>query len=193
VSAPERRLRWRLEPDPFVSDEAIVRLGDDRLSAEGTMTAGGPEPFELRYELETGPAFVTTSLRVRIIGPGREADIELRRSPAGDWSAGRSDGEVVSSDGLEGALDVDLGYAPLFNSLPVLRHGLHLGPGQVDLVMAWVSVPDLELQPLTQRYSWHRRLSDGGSVVRYESPGFSADLEIDAEGFVLRYPGLGER
>jgi uncharacterized protein len=86
--------------------------------------------------------------------------------------------------GLDGADFFDLGYSPLFNSLPVLD-GLE---EPTDFVMAFVEVPSLEVSRSEQRYE---PLGDG--VVRFSSGSFVAELEFDAEGFVTRYEGLAER
>ncbi len=85
---------------------------------------------------------------------------------------------------LAGALDCDLALSPLTNFMPIKRNGE--GPG--DYVMAWVSVPDLRVHRSEQRYE---PLADGR--VRFSSPGFTADLELDEDGFVAHYPGLAER
>ena len=82
----------------------------------------------------------------------------------------------------------DLGYSPLFNSLPVLVHGLHRGGGARDFVMRWIDVPSLEAIRSEQRYE---PVAPG--VVRYRDASFSADVEFDTDGFVTRYPGLAER
>lgn len=78
--------------------------------------------------------------------------------------------------------------------MPVLRYNLHRGGEPVDFRIAWVSVPDLAVSLSRQRYSFVRG-TDPGSIVRYESldSGFTADLELDPDGFVVRYPGLAER
>lgn len=89
---------------------------------------------------------------------------------------------------LDGADFFDLGFSPLFNSLPVIRHGLHRGGEPRDFVMAWVSVPDLTVSRSEQRYE---PVAPG--LVRFRSGSFAADLEFDDEGFVVRYPGLAER
>jgi hypothetical protein len=86
--------------------------------------------------------------------------------------------------GLDGTDFFDLGYSPLFNSLPVLA-GLE---GPSDFVMTWVDVPSLEVSRSEQRYE-----PLGGRVVRYSEGSFVADIELDGEGFVVRYPGLAER
>ena len=93
---------------------------------------------------------------------------------------------------LTGALDCDLGLSPLTNTMPVLRHRLHREGGAADLLMAWVSVPDLHVHASPQRYE-HLRTTAAGAVVRFSSGDFTADLLVDADGFVTDYPGLGTR
>ena len=85
-------------------------------------------------------------------------------------------------------LDLDLGFSPLFNSLPVLRDRLHEGGDARDYVMAWVAVPELTVTRSQQRY-----LPLSRRVVRYRSGSFTADIEFDADGVVVGYPGLAER
>jgi uncharacterized protein len=123
----------------------------------GAITAQGTQigdAYELRYELEP------SRLRVHVVA-GPSVDL-----------------------GLEGTDFFDLGYSPLFNSLPVLAG---LG-GPSDFVMTWVDVPSLEVSRSEQRYE-----PLGGRIVRYSEGSFVADIELDGEGFVVRYPGLAER
>jgi uncharacterized protein len=114
--------------------------------------------YELRYELDA------SVLRLEIVG-GRDAEIEL-----GD------------------ADFFDLGYSPLFNSLPVIRDGLLVTGPSRDYVMRWVDVPSLEVTLVEQRYE---PLPD--RVVRYSSGTFAADIQFDADGIVVDYPGLARR
>jgi hypothetical protein len=83
---------------------------------------------------------------------------------------------------------VDLGFSPLTNTLPIVRDGLHRGGAPRDYVMALVDVPSLEVSMSDQRYE-----PLGPNAVRFRSGDFTADLELDDEGFVVRYPGLAER
>jgi hypothetical protein len=102
----------------------------------------------------------------------------------------------VDAATLGGALDCDLGFSPLTNLMPVRRHGLHEHDGAADFVMAWVSVPDLEVFASAQRYE-HVRREGSKAVVRFVDrgrfAGFTADLELDADGLVLTYPDLARR
>jgi uncharacterized protein len=123
----------------------------------GELSARGTQigvAYELRYELEPG------QLRAEVVG-GPSIDIGL------DWTD-----------------FFDLGYSPLFNSLPVLA-GLE-EPG--DFVMTFVDVPSLEVSPSEQRYE-----PVGDGVIRYRSGSFVADIAFDDDGFVTHYQKLAER
>jgi hypothetical protein len=93
---------------------------------------------------------------------------------------------------LDDALDCDLALSPLTNTMPVLRHGLLDRGRPVELLMAWVSVPDLAVIPSRQRYD-HRRRRGRFSIVRYESESrdFAADLKFDQDGICVEYPRIG--
>jgi hypothetical protein len=181
---------------------ADVSMGDGTLSARGVAIGTRPLPYRLEYELATADGFVTTSLRVSAQGAGWRRSLVLGRGAGGAWTvAAEADGEVgLDPPGgdpapLLGALDCDLGLSPLTNTMPVLRHRLLDGGGPVDLLMAWVAVPDLSVVPSAQRYTGHR--ADAGlaaaAVVTFESGGFRADLELDRDGLVRDYPGLARR
>jgi hypothetical protein len=115
--------------------------------------------YDLRYRLEP------RSLSLEVIG---ERSLEV---------------ELADADFF------DLGWSPLFNSLPVLRDGLlREGAAAHDYVMRWIDVPSLEVSRSEQRYE-----PRGGGVVRYSSGSFTADLSFDDEGFVLDYPGIARR
>ncbi len=128
---------------------------------EPTFAASGTQlgvTYELRYRLEP------ETLHLELVG---ERTLEL---------------------GLDGADFFDLGWSPLFNSLPVIRDRL-LKPGPTrDYRMRWVEVPSLQVAVSEQRYA---PLEDG--VVRFQAGDFVSDIKFDAEGFVVSYPGIAAR
>jgi hypothetical protein len=204
-----RLLIWAGEPGwagGWRTEAARVELTDGALRASGTQLAADSLPYRLDYRLDaSGDGYVTRSLRVEVAGEGWERQLRLERAPAGEWTVevgGEGDLDLPAPGGdiagLDEALDCDLGFSPLTNTMPVLRHGLHRETGQVELVMAWVSVPDLGVHALAQRYV-HLGASETGSRVRYASveddgsESFTADLEIDLDGLVRHYPGLARR
>jgi hypothetical protein len=204
----ERLLIWAGEEGwagGWRTETARVELEDGVLRATGTQLAIDPLPYRLDYRLDaSGEGYVTRSLRLEAVGEGWERQLRLERDPGGEWTAevggeGEADLPAPGGDtsGLGDALDIDLGFSPLTNSMPVLRHGLHRREGEVDFVMAWISVPDLSIHALPQRYR-HVGGAEGGSTVRYASvedgrETFTADLELDPNALVRHYPGLARR
>jgi hypothetical protein len=83
---------------------------------------------------------------------------------------------------------VDLGFSPLTNALPILADGLHRGGQPRDYVMALVEVPSLDVVRSEQRYE-----PFAPGLVRFRSGDFTAMLELDDDGFVVRYPALAVR
>lgn len=187
-------------------DHALV---DDRsgLRAQGVALAATPIPYTCRYELTTDPGWTTLKLEVTAEGAGWFRRVRLERTDEG-WRVPTSEqgdlGQALTAAGrrrpglagiedrdrLSEAVDVDLAAAPLFNTLPVRRLGLlDADPGtEHRLTMAWVVLPSLEVVPSEQTYT-----ALGGGRVRYSSASFTADLDLDAAGYVTHYPGLASR
>jgi len=203
VSGPARRrlVVWQKE-DGYGVELGEVALYEDRLSAQGVAIGWQPVPYRLELDLETGAAWVTRRLAVRVRGDGWMRSIDLRRSEAGSWTVhAETDGDVdlepAGGDpaALEGAVDCDLGLSPLTNTMPVLRHDLLDRDGSQDLLMAWVSVPALALYPMRQRYASVADLGDGRRRIEYRSleSDFTSQLTFDADGLVFDYPMLARR
>ena len=178
-----------------------VNLQPDRLTASGIAIGSAPVAYRVDYKLETLDDFITSGLFVTTRGEGWSRTLDLRRTRSGKWSI-RTKGEGflalpdpggAVADFAE-ALDCDLALSPLTNSMPVLRHRMLDGGGLDDLVMAWVSLPDLTVHASRQRYRFVRQSGDL-SVIRYESRDstFVAEITFDQDGLVVDYPGIGHR
>ena len=189
-------------PEPVRIDVASVRLRADQLSAHGSSAT---EDYVLTYRLATVPHWITRRLDVRVDGDGWWRRLTLERDVGGRWSSSTEasgEGEPVTTvaehDELEGALDCDLALCPLTNTMPVLRHGLleasRAGERRrVDLTMAWVSVPELEVVASAQRYDSGVPVAGGGAQVRYQAGAFIEHIEFDVDGLVVSYPSIGQR
>jgi hypothetical protein len=200
VDPARRAVAW-VKEDPFGVEFAEIALGPQHLGAEGVAIGIDPIPYRLDYVLETEAGFVTSRLRVGSRGQGWRRTLDLRRNPEGAWTvAAEEEGnvELPSAGGdpaaLGGALDCDLGLSPVTNIPPILRHDLLSGGGPVELTAAWVSVPDLGVQPDGQRYTFLRADQDR-RVVRFDAIDgtFAADITLDRNGIVLDYPGIARR
>jgi len=172
----ERLAVWR-GLDEWRAEVAHVRIEDDRLTATGTQLGLTPEPYRVDYSLTTAPAFITETVELSALRSGGPRRLRLERTPDGLWTA---DDRPLPE--LDGALDTDLHNSPVFNTMPVLRHSM-LGGGEArDLVMAFVTVPDLEVTRSDQRYT-----PLGNGSVNYRSGDFTADIHFDDDGLVTLY------
>jgi uncharacterized protein len=178
----ERLAIWR-GIDEWRAEASQVRIDEDRLTATGTQLGITPEPYRVDYSLRTGADFVTKSLELSALRAGALRRLRLVRHPDGRWTA---DDRPLPD--LDGALDTDLMASPLFNSMPVRRYDMADGGPARDLVMAFVTVPDLVVTRSEQRYT-----PLGGGRVNYRSGDFSADIAFDPDGLVLNYAGLAQR
>ena len=173
--------------DEWRAEAARVDLGPRGLGATGTQIGGDPMPYRLDYVLAVGSGWITNRLSVQVTTAVAERGLLLEHDARGGW---RRDGAPAPE--LDGALDCDLGLSPLTNLMPVRRHALHEREGEAEIVAAWVAVPELTVHASRQRYEHVRP-----GVVRFTDlglhEGFTAELELDADGIILVYPGLATR
>ena len=168
---------WRgpegsLERCTLVETRAGARLAGTVLTAEdGT-------PFEVRYAVDVDRRWATRHADVRITDG---ASLVLETDGRGHWAAG---GRRVLD--LDGCRDVDLEISPSTNTLPIRRLRPQVGES-APARAAWVRFPSLTVEPLDQTYE---RI--GESSWRYRSGDFEAELEVDADGLVVRYGELWE-
>ena len=140
------------------------------------------ERAEIHYLISCGFDFRTDSASLHGSLGQRAVTFEIERTKNGDgWSL---NGSLVS--GLEGCIDVDLGFTPATNLLPIRRLALREGD-HASAPAAWLDVTRGSLHMLPQVYE--RR---SAFTYWYEAPsvGYCALLEVSASGFVLDYPGL---
>ena len=137
-------------------------------------------PAYIGYDVECDVMWHTLRCSVKAsIGEERQ-DLDIRRQGK-RWMVNGMDVPEVS-----GAEDIDLGFSPATNLIPIRRLALKAGESAV-VQAAWVRFPEFSLELLEQSYA---RLDD--DTYRYESGGgkFRRDLKVDASGLVLDYPEL---
>jgi hypothetical protein len=200
-----KSLLWH-RVDAIGADHALI---DDQrgLYARGVAIATAPLPHTCRYDLVTDETWATVRLEVSAEGAGWLRTARLERA-AGRWRVttaeqGDLDKALVAAGhapaGLPGtedperlldAVDVDLSASPLFNTLPFRRLGLaDAAPGsRHEITVAWVLVPSLEVIAARQVYT-----ALGSDRLEFSSESFTAELTLDAEGYVIHYPGLADR
>jgi hypothetical protein len=160
-----------------------VRPADGGLRMSGVVIAQEDGArFGLSYRLKLDALWRTREALLRTTS-GHV--LHLESDGHGHW---RENGKDQTA--LQGCLDIDIQATPLTNTLPVRRLDLETGES-MEIRLCYISMPDLIVSATSQRYT----ALDAGSLYRFESleDGFTADLPVDQDGFVLDYPGLFRR
>jgi hypothetical protein len=134
-------------------------------------------PCTLVYEVQCDGEWVTRAARVSGSMGIDPVDIHLVAS-GGRWLLNGAEQPQV-----EGCIDVDMGFTPSTNTLPIRRLSLREGESS-GVTAAWLRFPELEVRRLDQVYA-----RTGETTYRYASGGgsFTAELEVDDVGLVRQY------
>jgi hypothetical protein len=160
------------------SEHCSMALGDDGTQFDGTAVLPiGEEPGHIEWAAHTDAGGRTQSAHADITTAAGTRRLELAAGAERRW---RVDGAPVGA--LDGCDDVDFGWTPATNTLPIRRLGLAPG-ASATIRAAWVRFPELDVVLSEQMYT---RLAD--DRWRYASGSFEAELTVDpATGVVQRY------
>jgi hypothetical protein len=139
----------------------------------------------LTYLIECDRDWRTRRATITGSASGTPIRLEFAADGEGHWML---DGAPLPR--VEGALDIDLGFTPATNLLPIRRLTLAVGE-RAGVRTAWVRFPELRVEALEQSYS-----REAERVFRYDAlvdgERFQTRLDTDEFGRVLLYEGLWE-
>lgn len=140
------------------------------------------------YEVTVDAAWRTVAVRAMTRTEAGRRSVAIDRDADGRW---RVDG-LLRAD-LDGCVDIDFESSAVTNTLPVHRIDFTESVG-VDVPAAFVRAEDLRVERLEQRYTLIEAVEER-AIFHYESStfDFACDLEYDAAGLVLAYPGIAVR
>jgi uncharacterized protein len=179
-----RSLLWTRRDQISLEYFQLHQASDDIRLSGTVLTSHDGEPLRVEYSVHCDPAWVTRSVRIALTRGSASRELTLIADDHRRWW---SEGKELAA--VAGCIDADISISPSTNTLPVRR--LSLAPGDArDVVAAWIRFPELTVEPLPQRYA-----RTGDFLYRYASAGgaFTADIEVDDLGLVVRYPPLWER
>jgi hypothetical protein len=178
-------MHWRRLDVPGREEAHIEQTADGwrltgRLEAEEASIRA-----QLTYVIDCEPDWRTRAAVVT--GTASEAPVrfEFMADGEGHWTLNGTPLRLV-----EGALDIDLGFTPATNLLPIRRLDLAVGQ-RADVRTTWLRFPELRVEALEQSYQ-----REAACVFRYDAlvdgERFEARLDTDEFGRVLHYEGLWE-
>jgi uncharacterized protein len=191
-NSPLRTVLWQRIYSPGSEWCAVEREPDGWRLHGIVLTEVATAPVLVHYAVALATDWSTrvVEIAMRSGAASEPRTLKLTVAPDQRWQIERvpvSDSAMPVDDlaALHGLVDVDLGFSPVTNTLPIRR--LHPAIGEaVEVTAVWVRFPELTIEPLPQRYG---RLAE--RRYRYESAGgaFVAEIEVDDLGLVTTYEG----
>jgi uncharacterized protein len=160
------------------SEHASLVESEDGYRLQGVAVLPlGEIPCHIDYAVAVDRQWHPSQARATIATPSGAREIALRSHHGEGWEV---NGELASQ--LDGCPDVDFGWTPATNTVPIRRLGLEVGE-TARIAAAWVQFPELDLVASEQ---WYRRLAI--DRWQYTSGEYDYQLVIDpATGLVLSY------
>jgi hypothetical protein len=185
----EREVMWASSDGPGL-EHLRLALNEDEIIADGEIitTMFTERPLRIDYWIRCDAQWRVREVRVAAPGDEQTA-VNLRVEGAAQWATGRGGAQSE----LDGCIDVDIIATPFTNTLPIRRLSLHPGESK-SLRIAYITVPDLKVVAVSQRYTCLESGPDSG-LYRFESleSGYTNELPVDADGLVIDYPGIWRR
>jgi len=175
---------WRWLQGAGLERFELVRAADGWIFRGTILTLAAGTAAEARYEIVCDRSFRTRRANVSVRDVTGEHALQIATENGQWYENGRENKTVV------GALDIDLGWSPSTNTLPIKRLKLEIGQTSGEFIAAWVRFPELTLQPLPQEYI---RLTDRQYRYSSRSGAFVANLLVDDDDLVLDYEGFWQR
>jgi hypothetical protein len=190
LSSQVRTVLWQ-RIDPPGSEWCALEREPEGWRLRGiVLTEVAAAPVLIHYAVALAADWSTRAVEIamRSGNANRPKQLRLTVAPEQRWQLEREppqDPPLPQDDlrALHGLVDVDLGFSPATNTLPIRRLDPAIGEA-VAVTAAWVRFPELTIEPLPQTYT---RLAE--RRYRYESAGgaFVAEIEVDDLGLVTAY------
>lgn len=167
-----------------------IQLSGKRIKANGRIVSAATDTspaFGAFYELQTDESGATKRFGLTVTLAERERQLAISRDEENMWLI--SDHQRERRANYNGALDVDIVFSPFFNALPIRRLGIHEKAETIALPIVYVNLPEMSVDAATVSYTSEGRL-DG---IKLRSPVADTTVTVDADGFIVDYPGLAER
>lgn len=175
---------WRWLQGTGLERFELVHAADDWIFRGTILALAADAAVEAKYEIVCDRSFRTKRANISVRDATGERTLQIA-TESGQWYENGRENKTVA-----GALDIDLGWSPSTNTLPVKRLNLQIGQTSGEFMAAWVRFPDLTLQPLPQEYV---RLADRQYRYSSRSGAFVANLLVDNDDLVLDYEGFWQR
>jgi hypothetical protein len=180
---PPSVLFWRKLDSPGHDSCRFFALADGYRLVGAAVFLEASLACHLQYDVMADNGFRTTSASVAGFVGETPVDVRIRAIGGGGWEVNGTNAPLIA-----GCLDVDLGFTPATNLLPLRRLALAVGH-EAEAPAAYLAFPGMEFTVLPQHY---KRLSRTEYAYESASFGYRTTLRVSPIGAVVQYPGLFE-
>ena len=176
-----KAILWRRLDLPGHDAATIESIGDGWRVSGVALVVESALPCRVEYNVTCDLRWVTRHCSLRGYVGARPVALDIVRSASGNWTV-----NGVDAPGLQECTDIDLGFTPATNLLPIRRLKLEVGHRAI-VRAAWIRFPEFTAEGLDQVYT-----RQAGDRYLYESDkgAFRRELRVDSFGCVVEYPGL---
>lgn len=180
-----REVMWRRVFDDLSFEHAQLSRSDLGWEVSGSvMVAEEGAPLRVEYRIDCDRDWRTRTVEVEQAWRGARRTLRLDHDGRGRWYRGGAEAAE-----LAGCTDIDLGVTPSTNALAVNRLRLPVGDRD-EILAAWVRFPEVGVTPARQSYE---RLAERRYRYASLASGFTALIEVDADGLPTDYAGVWRR
>lgn len=177
-------LLWKRQDDTGLERFELAASEESWMLRGTILVLHRSQPAEVRYRVQCDSAWRTESAEVSLYMSDGEKHVSVTVEDGRWFENTRINRET------QGCIDIDLGWTPSTNTLPIRRLNLAVGESSGTIEAAWVKFPDLKLERLSQEYT---RLSEREYLYTSAGGSFTAKLLVDGEGLVVDYENFWHR
>lgn len=183
MQAQDKIIVWK---STYVNTTEFTTINfKDTIEVKGHITGQGlGKLLNVNYLLEINEKWEIQSVNINFQSDST-FNISLTKNKDNHWV--NEKGKILEQ--LDNCIDIDIALTPFTNTLPINRLGLAVGESK-EIKVVYFELPNKNFSPSKQRYT-----NLGNGVYKYENlaSGFTANLKVDSQGFVLDYPGIWHR
>lgn len=161
ASITEQNASWKIESTVLVTSEKIPGC-----------------KIQYSIKLDKNWELDTAVIEIDELGSKKVLIIELDENK--NWIINKKRDDSFSS-----CTDLDLGFSPMTNTIPIRRFALKKG-NSAALTACWVQFPSFKLKPLEQKYT----CIDDNTYLYESGTTFKATLQVDNMKIVKNFPSV---
>lgn len=175
---------WWFFLDEIGLEQLVITENIDRINVESLiLRVIDGQPHRINYRISCDKKWFVREIELEIENR-KNKRIKLNSDGNGNWT----DETGKELPELKDCFDIDISATPFTNTLPINRLKFEIDQ-TIEISVVYILIPEMTFQRSLQQYSYLEK-----GLFKFEEKGifagFSADIQVDENGFVTDYPLL---